>query len=93
MLQQVSGFFFYILGLSLFVGYVCMRNDVFPNHAAVWMQTADLPFALAAIVYGGTSLYASLRAGGSSSRVLAWSIAVPLLVLFGLIVTMNFWGI
>jgi hypothetical protein len=91
-LHQLSSFFFYVLGLSFLAAYVLLRNEMLGYWSAVWLQAADLPFALAAILYGGLSLYLSLATGRKSS-VLAWGIGIPLAALFVLLVVLNFWGV
>lgn len=88
-LQRFSGFFFYLLGSSFFVAFILLRNKLWMNDAAVWMQVADLPLSFSAVVYGGSSLYISLRS--DDSKILPWLIGVPLAIFFGLILTMNFW--
>ncbi len=91
-LHQLSALAFYLLGLSFFVAYVLLHNDVRPYFTALWLQTADLPFALSAILYGGLSLYLSLQTEGARSRALQWGIGVPLAGLFLLLLVLNFWG-
>lgn len=91
-LHQLSGIVFYILGLSFFVAWVMMKNAIAPVPAAVWMQIGDLPLAFSAIVYGGLSLYRSVRpASGSVPTMLPWIIGVPLAVFFALLLVINFW--
>jgi hypothetical protein len=90
-LQRLSAAVFFLLGASFFVAYVLLRNGVYMNECAVWMQVADLPLAFCAVIYGGTSLYLGLRDPKQSSRTLAWGIAIPLLLIFALILVMNFW--
>src|SRR5437868_5978565 len=92
-LQQLSGFFFYLLGASFIVAYLLLRNALWPNLSSVWLQAADLPFALCALLYGGLSLYLSLAIPGRSSKTLAWLIGLPLLLFFLLLVVLNFWGV
>ena len=91
-LHQLSACFFYSIGTSFFVAYLLLRNGVWPVFSAVWLQTADLPFALCAILYGGLSLYMSLHNPAKPSKILAWGIGAPLAVLFIVLVTLNFWG-
>ncbi len=92
-LQQLSAFFFYALGISFFVAYLLLRNNVVPEWSSLWLQVADLPFAFSAILYGGLSLYLSLLVPGKSSKFLPWLIGVPLVALFVFLVALNFWGI
>ncbi len=92
-LHQLSSFFFYVLGGSFFLAYLLLRNGVWPTASALWLQVADLPFAFAAITYGGLSLYSSLATPGKPSRALAIAIGVPLALLFIVLVILNFWGV
>ena len=91
-IHQLSAFFFYLLGGSFLVAYLLLRNDAVPRASALWLQTADLPFVLAAILYGGLSLYLSLTAG-RTSKVLAAVIGIPLAIAFVVLAALNFWGI
>ncbi|NOS67055.1 MAG: hypothetical protein HOO67_01675 [Candidatus Peribacteraceae bacterium] len=88
-LQQLSAFFFYLLGSSFFVAYILLKNKLWMNDAALWMQIADLPLAFCALSYGGLSLYLSVRT--DESKMLPWLIGVPLGIFFVMIVVMNFW--
>ena len=90
-LQRLAGVCFSLLGASFFVSYVLLRNDLHADEAAWWMQVADLPLALTAIVYGGTSVYRSLRNPRQPSTLLPWLIGIPLTGIFVLVVIMNFW--
>jgi hypothetical protein len=91
-LQQLSGFFFYALGISFLIAYLLLRNALWPDFSSIWLQVADLPFALCAILYGGLSLYLSLAIPGRSGRMIGWLIAVPLAIVFLILVILNFWG-
>ena len=91
-LHHLSAFFFYVLGSSFFVAYILLRNNVYPVWSALWLQVADLPFALTAVLYGGISLYLSLRNPEGTSQWIAWLIGIPLIAVFGVIVCLNFWG-
>lgn len=91
LLQRLSGAFFFFIGASFFVSVVLLRNDLHADAAAWWMQVADLPLALSAIMYGGTSLYGSLRNPHKQSGLLPWLIGIPLSVIFIIIAAMNFW--
>jgi hypothetical protein len=91
-LHRVSGICFYVLGLTYFLAYIGVRNDVLGSTSAVWMQVADLPFALSAITYGGLSFYRSLTTEEGSTP-LALGIGIPLTFFFILILFLNFWGV
>jgi hypothetical protein len=93
LVHQLSAFFFYVLGLSFFGAYILLRNGYWGIVPSVWLQAADLPFAFCAVLYGGLSLYVSLHDPAKPSRALAWGIAVPLGIVFIVLVVLNFWGL
>ena len=88
-LHQLSSFFFYLLGSSFFIAYVLLKQKLWATEAAVWLQVADLPLAFTALLYGGLSLHFSLHF--EKSKILSWVIGVPLSIVFGVILIMNFW--
>lgn len=90
-LKQLSGFFFYLLGASFFIAYLLLKNDYYARESAMWLQVADLPLLLSAVIYGGTSLYLSVKNPEEPSRALPYVIAAPLVIFFGVILVMNFW--
>ncbi len=92
-IKQLSSFLFYLLGSSLFIAYLLMHNNIKAETSAWWLQRADLPFALIAILYGGTSLYRSLHNRETFSPPLAIAIAVPLIAFFVVITMLNFWEV
>lgn len=91
-LQNISAFFFYILGTSFIVGWVLIKNNLYRMEAATWMQIADVPLIFCALVYGGTSLYRSLRHPDHPSKPIVWTITIIFTALFGVVLVMNFWG-
>ncbi len=92
-LHKLSGILFYIFGTFFFVAYLFLRNEIIPAWAKWWLNAMDLPMAVISILYGGISLYLSLKRPESTSKGLAIAIAVPLVALFTLIVVLNFWDI
>ncbi len=90
-LHQAAAVAFYALGSSFFLAALLLRNTVGGGWPAWWIQVADLPLALSAILYAGLSLYESVRPAEKHSRALAVGITVPLVTFFLLIVTLNFW--
>lgn len=89
-LHQLSAFFFFLLGATFFLAFVFFKRSFFGVWPAWWLQVADLPLALTALLYGGISLYESLR-GGKHSKQLAIGIGLPFIVFFIVILLMNFW--
>ncbi|OGJ56275.1 hypothetical protein A3D88_01280 [Candidatus Peribacteria bacterium RIFCSPHIGHO2_02_FULL_52_16] len=90
-LHTLSGILFYVLGATFFLAYLTFRNDIVPMWSAWWMQVADLPFGLVALLYGGLSLYLSVHGTNGKSKVLPWIIGVPLVLLFAGLLVFNFW--
>lgn len=91
-LQKLSGFLFYLLGTSFFLAYLLFYNQ-FGDAWAWWLKIADLPLALTGVIYGGTSLYLSVRPREHGSKPLAFIIAIPLTLLFLMLLGMNFWEV
>ncbi|MDD4319910.1 MAG: hypothetical protein PHW10_06355 [Candidatus Peribacteraceae bacterium] len=90
-LHTLSAFFFYLLGATFFLAVVFLKQPASAAWSAWWMQVADLPLALTALLYAGISLYESLRPSGRHSPVLLWSIGVPFIAFFTLLLVLNFW--
>lgn len=91
-LHRLSGFCFYILGLSGFVAFLFTKNNLWAGPSSLWLQIADLPFALSALTYGGLGFYFSLS-GGQKRPVLGTVTFIVLAVIFGVIMIGNFWGL
>lgn len=89
-LHQLSAIAFYVLGLSFFVAYALLRRQVGDTWPAWWMQVAELPLALSALLYGGLSVYLSVRGRQGTAWPLAILIGLPLATFFALLVAMNF---
>jgi hypothetical protein len=89
-LKKLSGFLFYVLGGTFFLAYMLQYNEVTPM-GAWWLKVADLPLLLAGILYGGTSLYLSVKPKDADSKSLFIIIGVPLIVIFSTLLMMNFW--
>lgn len=92
-LQRFTGALFYILAGSYFLGYLLLRNSIAGVWPGWWMQVADLPLALAGILYGGTSFYRTVHHGEKASWTKLIVIAIPLIVIFAGLLALNFWTI
>lgn len=92
-LHRLSTILFFLLAGSFFVGYLLARDALLLPWSQWWLKVADLPLALAALLYGGTSFYMSLKRREGTSWVLFLMIAIPLVALFLLLVTLNFWTV
>lgn len=89
-LKALSGFLFYVLGGTFFVAYMLQYNEITP-YGGWWLRIADLPLILAGLLYGGTSLYLSVKPKEGESKSLFAVIGIPLAMVFATLLTMNFW--
>jgi len=90
-IKSLSGFFFYLLGSSYFVAYLLHFNQIGGLWGRWWMDIADLPFALTALLYGGSSLYSSITTKDQKSFAAIFIIGVPLIAVFCFLCALNFW--
>ena len=92
-LHTLSAALFYVLGTSFFLAYVLMRNNVAAEASLTWMHAGDMPLLLSGLLYGGLSVYRSIKSdASSSSKPLMLGILVPLAILFLLLLAVNFRG-
>ena len=91
--KSLSGFFFYTLGISFFTAYLLHFNQLGGLWSRWWMDVADLPFALTAMLYAGTSLYDSITTKERVSIAAIVIISMPLIVAFCLLAALNFWDV
>jgi hypothetical protein len=89
-LHALSAVLFYILGASFFTAYILVHNGIAQNAALAWLNIGDMPLLLTGMLYGGISVYSSIRNDQSHSRGLMLAIGVPLLVLFIVLAGLNF---
>jgi len=92
-LHRLSAFLFYLLAGSFFVSYLLLRNEIWLPWSEWWMNIADLPLALVAVLYGGTSLYRSIKQREGVSWPLLILIGLPLLAFITFLIVLNFWNI
>ncbi len=89
-LHTLSAILFYILGTSFFLAIVLRQNAIAGTAPQVWMDIADLPLLLTGLLYGGVSLYRSVRNDEHVSHALIVGLALPLGILFSLLLITNF---
>jgi hypothetical protein len=89
-LHTLSAILFYLLGGSYFLAIVLNYNDIAGTAPRVWMDIMDLPLLLTGLLFGGISLYRSVRSDGDTSHALIVGLAFPLVILFGLMLITNF---
>ncbi|MFH1443880.1 MAG: hypothetical protein ABIG34_00630 [Candidatus Peregrinibacteria bacterium] len=92
-LHRIAAVFFYLLAGSFFVSYLLLRNNLLLPWSQWWLNIADIPLALVAVLYGGSSLYRSIKRSEGTSWPLLILIGIPLLALFTFLVALNFWGV
>ena len=89
-LHTLSAVLFYILGTSFFLAYIFLRNGIMQNNAMEWLNIGDMPLLLTGMLYGGISVYLSIRDDQNHSRGLMIAIGLPLLILFIVLAGLNF---
>lgn len=89
-LHEVSAFYFFILGFAYVFLALAFRNGLIVDWALLFMRLFDIPLALVALIYGGTTLY--LQLNENEETVNPWSIVIvaACILLFGLVVFVNF---
>ncbi|MFH1012258.1 MAG: hypothetical protein V1760_00735 [Candidatus Peregrinibacteria bacterium] len=89
-IHEVSAIFFFILAFSYVIAALAFRNDLMVPWATLFMRILDIPFALVALLYGGSTLYLQLNEGEENAT--PWSIIIiaTCILLFGLVVFVNF---
>jgi len=91
-IHKLSGFLFYLLGGSFFLSFMLQYNQI-GSFGGWWLKVADLPLALVGVLYGGSSLYLSVKPKDKGSTSLGFIIGLPLTLLFVSFIVMNFWPV
>lgn len=66
-----------------------MRNGFAEGAMLGWLRAADMPLLLTGLVYGGMSVHDGIR-GESSSMMQMLGILLPLVIIFLLLIGLNF---
>ena len=90
-LHRLTAVLFYLFAGSFFAAYLLFYNGIGGAFPKWWLMIGDLPLALVAIIYGGTSLYLSVKPKNGDSGSLLMTIFIPLTMIFSALVVMNFW--
>ena len=88
-IQLVSSIFFYIFGFVIFGLVFLVHNSLYGELPLLILKSMDLPFALAALLYGLSSLRISLGDDVKSDMVDAILIFVAVFI-FILLIYLNF---
>lgn len=88
-LHEVSAIYFFVLAFAYAIAGLAFRNNLVIDPALLAMRILDIPFALVALLYGGSALYLELNEGEDTPTT--WSIIVVAgcILLFGLVVFVN----
>jgi hypothetical protein len=89
-IHALSAVLFYLLGSSFFIAFILMRNGIAAENFNAWLHAGDMPLLLSGLLYGGLSVYGSIRSDTSSSKILLIGILVPLVIIFLLLAALNF---
>ena len=87
--HNVSAMYFFLLAFIYVIAVLCFRNGFMPDLASVAMRILDVPFAMVALMYGGTSLYIQI-AGEEETSPWAIVIFAICILLFGVVLFMNY---
>lgn len=88
-LQKVSLVFFLVLGATHIFSSLMLANNYWPAEMNVLNKTLDLPFLLAALVYGGTSLKINLAKIGFASRFFDLLLTLLMTIIFAVFLYLN----
>jgi len=90
-IHNIGANFFFILAFLYVFAALAFRNDYNPDIMIFLMRLLDIPFALIALLYGGSGLYLQINEGKEETAS-AWSIIIFAfcLILFGIVVFVNF---
>ncbi len=89
-LHTLSAILFYVLAGTFFLALMLATNNVAAHASRVWMDISDLPLLCSGLLFGGLSLYRSIRRDSDMSHALLAGIALPLLILFSIFLIANF---
>ena len=90
-LHNVSAIYFFIIAFIYILTALSFRNGLYTDTSSLIMRIMDIPFALVALIYGGSTIYMQL-AGKDEETTSPWIMLIfaICLLLFGLVVFVNF---
>jgi len=90
-LHDVSANLFFLLAFIFVLAALAFRNGLYATNMIFLMRLLDIPFALIALIYGGSGLYLQINEGKEDSGS-AWSIIIFAfcIILFSAVVFINF---
>ena len=88
-LRKASAVLFYLLGTLTIIAIVLVHRALYVEPMSSFLSVVDLPLLLSGMLFGGSTLAASL-ARGKSSTALTFAVFIPFLIAFGFFAWMNF---
>jgi len=90
-LHDVSAIYFFILAFIYVFAVLAFRNGVMIDIATTTMRIFDIPFAMVALMYGGSTLYMQVSEE-DEEETSPWAMIIfaICLLLFGFVVFLNF---
>lgn len=92
-LHDASSFWFFVMAFFYVAMVLGLRNGYLVDFFLSWMRILDLPFALVALLYGGTALSLQLGYGkGEETKNSGWMLIIftACLLLFSVLILINF---
>ena len=88
-LRRASAALFYALGIIVILGIIFVNRGYWVSGFTTLLNVLDLPLLLVGMLFGGSSLVVSLSKG-NPSKALVISVFVPLMILFLIMMYLNF---
>ena len=90
-LHDVSATYFFILAFIYVFAVLAFRNGFMVDIVTLAMRILDMPFAMVALMYGGSTLYLQIS-NEDDETTSPWVMVIfaACLILFGLVVFLNF---
>ncbi len=88
-LHATAAVLFYLLGAALIGGVLLVRNGIGGDALLPVLHSLDLPLAACALLFAGMSFVKSIT-GGKPRRDVILGVAIPLLIIFVILVYANF---
>lgn len=90
-LHDVSATYFFVLAFIYVFAVIAFRNSLMVDIATTAMRILDVPFAMVALMYGGSTLYIQVSSE-DEEETSPWAMIIfaICLLLFGLVAFLNF---
>jgi uncharacterized membrane protein YhaH (DUF805 family) len=89
-IHQISAWYFFLLAFTYVITVLMFRNNIATDLTILIMRLLDIPFALVALLYGGSTLYLQLNENEEVATPWAIFIVAVCILFFSLVVFINF---